>query len=73
MNRKYPVFQISGCINCGICVQACPVSCLSLSIIAMQGKYMNRFPELTSNKCLGCGICASSCPMDCICMVEGCD
>lgn len=70
MNRKHPVFDMSGCINCGICVQACPLSCLRLSLSGRQGKYKNVFPQLVSDKCTGCGICSASCPMDCISMAE---
>lgn len=70
MKKKHPVFTDSDCVNCGICVQACPLSCLRLTRTGIQKKYKNVFPELVSDKCTGCGICASSCPMDCITMRE---
>lgn len=70
MIKKRPVFDYSDCISCGICVQACPFSCLRLSFEGKQGKYKNVFPERISEKCTGCGMCASSCPMDCIGMKE---
>lgn len=70
MIKKRPVFDMSGCINCGICVQACPISCLRLSHPGKQGKYKNVFPELVSDKCVGCGMCANACPMDCVEMKE---
>ncbi len=63
---KKPFFNINECINCGICVQACPLSCLELSLEGKQGKYKNVFPQLVSDKCTGCGLCADSCPMDSI-------
>lgn len=68
--KKNPVFNMNECINCGICVQACPLSCLELSYEGKQGKYKNVFPQLISDKCIGCGICESSCPMGCIEMRE---
>lgn len=67
---KKPVFNMNECINCGICVQACPLSCLSLLLEGKQGKYRNVFPELISDKCIGCGLCATNCPMDVIEMQE---
>lgn len=73
MKRKGPLFDLTGCISCGICVQACPFSCLRLSLEGRQGKYRNVFPQLVSEKCIGCGACASACPMDCIIMTEKSD
>ena len=71
MTKKQPVFDLSSCINCGICVQACPISCLELSLFGKQGKYRNVFPQsVKPDKCTGCGICAGACPMDCIEMKE---
>ena len=73
MNRKQPFFDYSACISCSICVQACPFSCLSLSLEGIQGKYKNLFPQMVKDNCAGCGICAGSCPMDCIEMKETAD
>lgn len=70
MSKKKPVFNMSECINCGICVQACPFSCLTMTLEGLQGKYKNVFPQLISEKCTGCGLCAKSCPMDSIEMEE---
>lgn len=66
MINKKPVFNISGCISCGICAQACPFSCIRLTLEGKQGKYRNVFPQLVSDKCIGCGACVSACPMQCI-------
>lgn len=70
MKKKQPVFDYSACISCSICVQACPFSCLSLSLEGRQGKYKNLFPQSVKDCCTGCGICADSCPMDCIQMKD---
>ncbi len=64
MNKKYPTFDYSFCVSCGICAQACPVSCLTMTKKGRQRKYPNVFPELSSDGCTGCGICEKACPME---------
>lgn len=66
MVKKTVVFDLQNCLSCSICVQACPVSALSLTKKGKSGKYSNLFPEVVAKKCLGCGICIKNCPMDCI-------
>ena len=45
------------CINCGVCVNECPVSCIS----AGDAKHV-----IDPNACIDCGACVSSCPVDAI-------
>ena len=70
MAKKSVRIDLKDCLSCSICVQACPVSALSLTQEGKSGKYSNLFPELSPEDCLGCGICAKSCPMSCITMVD---
>lgn len=70
MARKHPIFSFENCVRCGICVQACPVSCLAMTNIRKQGKYKKPCPETAEDTCIGCGICAKACPMDVISMIE---
>lgn len=70
MAKKIPVFTYDDCVNCRMCVQACPFSCLSMTREGLNGKYKNLFPEMTSSGCIGCAMCERSCPMGCISMVE---
>lgn len=64
-----PSFKYKDCLSCSICVQACPVSALSLTLAGKSGKYRNNFPELVdATGCIGCKLCVTSCPMDCITM-----
>ena len=42
-----------GCISCGACADACPVSAISEG----DGKY-----EIDAGACLDCGTCADTCP-----------
>ena len=68
--KKIPEFDSGKCASCRLCVQQCPISCITMSREGKQGKYRNVFPALTGADCLGCGQCAAACPMGCIRMVE---
>ena len=68
MANKFVEINIKNCLSCSICIQACPVSALSLTKPGKSGKYSNLFPEVTQEKCIGCGICEKNCPMSCITM-----
>lgn len=70
MIKKRPEFDYSTCISCGMCVQECPFSVLSMTLEGKQGKYRNVFPEITGNGCVGCGRCSNICPMGVIAMKE---
>lgn len=66
-----PSFNYNNCINCGICVQACPVSALDMTRQGKNGKYRNVFPELTDYQgCISCKQCVVACPMECINMAS---
>lgn len=66
MAEKQLVFDLKNCLSCSICVQACPVSALELTLMGKSGKYVNLFPEPVPDACIGCGLCVKSCPMSCI-------
>ena len=68
--KKHPAFDYTDCVSCGICAQACPMSCLTMTREGKQGKYKNVFPELTGEGCVGCGLCMKACPMEVIQMLE---
>jgi NADH-quinone oxidoreductase subunit I len=70
MSKKHPAFDYSRCVSCGICAQACSISCLTMTRSGKQGKYRNVFPELCNDSCTGCGICAKACPMEIIAVRE---
>ena len=44
-----------GCVKCGACAGACPVSCISPG----EDKYV-----IDSKRCIGCGTCAGVCPFN---------
>lgn len=70
MAKKHVEIDTKECMSCSICIQACPVSALSLTREGKSGKYPNLFPELNLEKCIGCGICVKSCPMLCLTMKD---
>lgn len=69
MAKRTPIFDDALCIACGICAQACPVSCLTMTRTGVD-KWNKRYPEQGEAGCTGCGLCASACPMDAVAMRE---
>lgn len=66
MEKGIAHVEFSLCMSCGVCVQACPFSCLVMSKTTLDAQ-RNSLPELSgANPCTGCGLCASACPVDCI-------
>lgn len=66
MKRGKPKIIYKECMACGICVVACPFSCLELTKLDID-KYKKAYPELTMpDKCTGCGLCAKACPVETI-------
>jgi ferredoxin len=54
------------CMACGICVSACPFSCLTLTKNSIDPLH-KVYPELKPDHgCTGCALCAKACPVDCI-------
>ena len=63
--KKRPVFDFKLCVSCGICAQACPVSCIALTVGGVDA-HRNLYPAVRAQGCLGCGVCAKSCPVEAI-------
>ena len=59
------VVDTERCKGCGLCVGACPVKILGLSL-----KEVNKrgypFSMQLEDKCIGCAACAIGCPDGCI-------
>ena len=53
-NKSNPVINLNLCDNCGICVERCPETALSLT---SQGPVFNN-----PNTCTYCAICEEVCP-----------
>lgn len=66
MGKGKPRIKYKECIACGICMSACPFSCLELNINNLD-KYKKSYPSLVlKEKCTGCGICSNECPLGAI-------
>ena len=67
--KRIPLFNIKTCMGCTMCVDTCPVECLSLSL-HRQGKAGHRYPLLFNPaQCIGCEQCMEDCPVEAITMV----
>ena len=68
----------AGCINCGICMDTCPVEALDMSRPATAGietggfgppqAWMMEHP-IQVGECIGCGICIGECPVEVMTLV----
>jgi NAD-dependent dihydropyrimidine dehydrogenase PreA subunit len=63
-----PQFDITTCMSCRICIDACPVHCLDLSEAANHGDPHGRPYMANAKTCIGCGFCARECPVEAIAM-----
>lgn len=43
-----------GCSGCGMCVEACPLSCISDETVPVQ---------IDPERCVDCGVCEGECPL----------
>ena len=61
---KVPVVDLSACIRCGVCIEACPevFNMNDAGFVAIVE--MNEYPERNVNEAIMC------CPTDCICWQE---
>lgn len=66
MAKGEVIIDYKTCMGCGICVQACPFSCLALTRRGTD-PYKRLYPELEADhSCTGCGICSKECPLECM-------
>ena len=59
---RYPDFDYSRCIKCGLCYIFCPEGCIE--------QRPDGYFESNKYYCKGCGICAAECPKKVISMIE---
>ena len=64
--------ETTGCLNCGVCMDVCPVQALDMTrperpgvegagVFGRPFKWMMEFP-IQVGECIGCGICVRECP-----------
>ncbi len=64
--RGIHTYEIEKCIACNLCVQICPITCITL---AYEGKGKNAVIhqyDIDYTKCLFCHLCCEVCPTDCV-------
>ncbi|MFA5453148.1 MAG: 4Fe-4S binding protein [Candidatus Methanomethylophilaceae archaeon] len=62
--RGRPGLRFDRCIGCGICVRACPTTCIQLVEVADDNGNMVKRPQVNIGRCMMCGYCAEYCPVD---------
>ena len=56
------MFNEDICKGCGLCVQACPVSIISMNDSKINKKGYHPAEVIDQDKCIACGFCAETCP-----------
>ena len=62
--RGRPGLRFNRCVGCGICVRACPTTCIELVEVADDDGKMVLRPSVNVGRCMMCGYCAEYCPVD---------
>ncbi len=62
--RGRPGLRFDKCLGCGICVRACPTTCIELVEVADDAGNMVKRPQVNVGRCMMCGYCAEYCPVD---------
>ena len=63
--KKTPYINEAACAGCSVCVENCPMDCLSIEAPKFHGD-IHTIASLDETKCIGCGICAKVCPIEAI-------
>ncbi|MEM1063609.1 MAG: 4Fe-4S binding protein [Planctomycetota bacterium] len=68
--RGFHRFDLTTCIGCDKCANACPVDCIYIDKTRPEGSKAFRVDGFTIDysKCMFCALCVDPCPVDCIFM-----
>jgi formate hydrogenlyase subunit 6/NADH:ubiquinone oxidoreductase subunit I len=65
-----PVIDREKCISCNICIDACPVRCLTVTFTA-DTENKAAYPELVKPRvCIACELCVIECPVEAVKMIH---
>ena len=64
--------DVSRCITCTLCAEACPVDCIAIDRYRNEkNKFMMTKFDIDMVKCIYCGLCTEVCPTECLTMSGG--
>ena len=68
--KTMPKVDYDTCIACGVCIIACPTSCIECEYIPPTDEYKKPRPQIIYPEyCTSCGLCAKACTIEVIEMV----
>lgn len=67
-NWERPLFDYARCVDCRICIDACPVACLAIAFTQDVAERRSRPVLDQAHECIGCRFCARECPAEAITM-----
>lgn len=71
--RGLHIYEVEKCIACNMCVNACPVDCISLASVGKGKTAKITQYEIDYNRCIFCGLCVEACPTSCLHMGKSYD
>lgn len=63
---KKPYIDRERCVGCSLCVENCPVDCLTIEDPDFHGDINTAAVLTLPEKCIGCKICAKVCPIEAV-------
>jgi formate hydrogenlyase subunit 6/NADH:ubiquinone oxidoreductase subunit I len=63
-----PAFDERLCASCNVCVDGCPVHCLSMRLSGSKDKHERPFMA-AAKSCISCGFCQEDCPVGAVSMI----
>lgn len=60
--KEIPRIDPEACAGCSVCVENCPMDCISIEPPKFHGD-IRTIARINTAKCIGCGICAKACPI----------
>ena len=69
-HRGLHAYDEAKCILCQLCVQSCPVSCITIESEGRGKDGLVKGYQVDYTKCLFCNLCAEVCPTQCVWLTE---
>ena len=69
--KKMPYINKETCAGCSVCVENCPMDCLSIEEPKFHGD-IHTIACVDETKCIGCGICEKTCTAGAVKVTDHC-